>query len=139
MRKRQEGYLGVAGRRAMGASNQPAVLSLSIPFADAGAGIVDTTLIKGTGSATFTRATTAYTRLSSGLWAQVASGQPRSFYDSDGTYLGYLAEGARTNLCLQSNDFTNAAWTKTTMTTAFTATGPEGTANSAIDADRHGR
>jgi hypothetical protein len=36
-----------------------------------------------------------------GLLASVASGTPRSYYLSDGTYAGYLAEGARTNICLQ--------------------------------------
>jgi hypothetical protein len=106
-------------------------LAFNALFADAGAGVVSTTLAVGSGSATFARATTAWTRLSTGLWAQVASGSPRSFYDSDGTYLGYLAEGARTNYCLQSDDFTNAAWVKTTMTAAKTATGPDGAANSA--------
>jgi hypothetical protein len=50
---------------------------------------------------------------------------------SSATLLGYQAEGARTNLLLWSNDLTNAAWVKTTMTTAFTSTGPDGTANSA--------
>jgi hypothetical protein len=45
--------------------------------------------------------------------------------------LGYHSEGAATNLALWSNDWTNAAWVKTTMTTAFTSTGPDGVANSA--------
>jgi hypothetical protein len=44
---------------------------------------------------------------------------------------GLLVEEARTNLCLQSNDFTNASWTKSNMTTAKTATGPDAVANSA--------
>lgn len=44
---------------------------------------------------------------------------------------GVLLEAGRTNLCLQSDDFTNASWIKTTMTTAKTATGPDGIANSA--------
>jgi hypothetical protein len=131
MRKRQEGYIGPGPRRAIGVPNTPAILTLDVPFSDAGSGVAAITFTKGNGAATFTRATTAYTRLSTGLWAQVASGSPRSFYDSDGTYLGYLAEGARTNYCLQSNDFTNAAWTKSNMTTAKTATGPDGAANSA--------
>lgn len=47
------------------------------------------------------------------------------------TTLGYNAEGARTNLFIQSNDWTNVAWVKTTMTTALTSTGPDGVANSA--------
>lgn len=41
---------------------------------------------------------------------------------------GYLAEGARTNLCLQSQAFDNASWTKTdTVITADNATAPDGT------------
>ena len=55
----------------------------------------------------------------------------RTSYDTSGNALGALIEEVRTNLCLQSNDFTNASWIKTTMTTAMTATGPDGTANSA--------
>jgi hypothetical protein len=45
--------------------------------------------------------------------------------------LGYLSEGARTNLLVQSNDLTNAAWVKTTMTTAKTSVGPDGLVNGA--------
>ncbi len=52
-------------------------------------------------------------------------------WSSSGTALGVLIEEARTNLCLRSNDFTNASWTKSNMTTALTATGPDGVANSA--------
>jgi hypothetical protein len=47
------------------------------------------------------------------------------------THLGYLAEESKTNLLLYSNDWTNAAWVKTTMTTALTSTGPDGITNSA--------
>lgn len=36
---------------------------------------------------------------------------------------GYYAEGARTNLILYSRDMTNAAWVKTNVTPALTATG----------------
>jgi hypothetical protein len=42
-----------------------------------------------------------------------------------------LVEEARTNLCLYSDDFTNAAWVKSNLTAAKTATGPDGVANSA--------
>ena len=45
--------------------------------------------------------------------------------------LGVLIEEQRTNLCLYSDDFTNAAWVKTSTTAAKTATGPDGVANSA--------
>lgn len=50
---------------------------------------------------------------------------------SGGELQSILPEPAATNLALQSNDFTNASWTKSNMTTALTATGPDGVANSA--------
>lgn len=50
---------------------------------------------------------------------------------SDATIRGYLAEPARTNSALWSRDMTNAAWVKTTMTAAQTATGVDGIINSA--------
>ena len=80
-------------------------------FADKGSGEVDLVLSRGTGSATFTRATTATTVNSAGTIISVASGTPRSYYDPTTLqYLGYLAEGARTNLCLQSADLATS-WT----------------------------
>lgn len=54
-----------------------------------------------------------------------ASGQMRR------TGRGYLCEAAATNLLLWSSDWTNAAWTKSNMTTALTQTGPAGVANAA--------
>lgn len=43
------------------------------------------------------------------------------------TLLGYLAEGARTNLCLQSEAFDNAVWVKTNVSvTANNAIAPDG-------------
>lgn len=80
------------------------------PLNDLGSGAVNTALARGSGSATFTRATTAYTTLSTGLLASVASGTARSNYSSAGEYLGYLAEQAATNLSLQSEDF-STTWT----------------------------
>lgn len=50
---------------------------------------------------------------------------------SGGVRQGIAVEPAATNLALWSNDFTNASWTKSNMTTALTATGPDGVANSA--------
>jgi hypothetical protein len=44
---------------------------------------------------------------------------------------GYLNEGARTNNLLWCRDLTNAAWVKTTMTTALTSTGICGQASAA--------
>jgi hypothetical protein len=52
-------------------------------------------------------------------------------WDSAGACQGLLVEEARTNICLYASDLTNAAWTKSNMTTALTATGPDGVANTA--------
>jgi hypothetical protein len=52
-------------------------------------------------------------------------------YDAAAAQYGILEEPAGTNLCLYSDDFTNAAWTKSNMTTAKTATGPDNGTNSA--------
>ena len=110
------------------AANQP---DFYLPLRDLGEGEVDLLLGVGQGAATFTRATTATTVLSTGLIGSVASGTPRSYYDpSTGVYGGYLAEGARTNLCLQSEDFATT-WTipasSATVDTDAT-TSPDGTA-----------
>jgi hypothetical protein len=45
--------------------------------------------------------------------------------------LGLLVEQSSTNLCLWNRDFTNAAWTKTSVTAAKDQTGADGTANAA--------
>ena len=73
-----------------------------LPLLDLGNGAVNTVLARGTGSATYTRATTAWTKLASGLWRSVASGTARSAYIGLNTavsaYGGYFAEGAGTQL-----------------------------------------
>lgn len=98
------------------------------PLADSGSGAVNLALTNGTGSATFTRATAATTILSTGLIGSVLSGVARSAYSPAGVYLGYLAEGQRTNLCLQSETFDNATWNKQNATvTANATTAPDGT------------
>lgn len=107
-----------------------------LPLDDAGNGAVNMSLGRGVGAATFTRATAAATKLSTGLWKlDVASGTARSSYiglsTAVGAYGGYLAEGARTNLCLQSRDLSNASWTKVNTTGAKDQTGIDGVANSA--------
>lgn len=84
--------------------------AFELRFADLGAGIVSTTETVGGVAATFTRATSAWTNLSDGTIGLVASGSPRSYYSPTGTYLGYLAEGARTNLCQRGEDFATV-WT----------------------------
>ncbi len=115
-----------------GAGSRPA---FALGFADLGAGVVDTSTQAVAATPTFTRATTAWTKLSSGLWASVASGSPRSFYSgfntAAGTYLGFLSETARTNLCLQARDLSNASWTKVNTTGAKDQIGIDGVSNSA--------
>lgn len=81
---------------------------------------------------TFTRASTATYVNSVGLVASAAVDTPRFNYDpATLAAKGLLIEPAATNLCLHSDDHTNAAWVKTTCTAAKTATGPDGVANSA--------
>jgi hypothetical protein len=106
--------------------------SFILPLNDAGAGAVNTTPIRGT-SATFTRATTATTVNSTGLIVPVASGVARSYYDPTSlAYMGYLAEGARTNLCLQSEDLATT-WVNTRSTETVNAiASPDG----AVTADK---
>ena len=108
------------------------------PLNDLGSGAVNTALSIGTGSATFTRATVAWAKLSSGLWAQVASGTARSHYSGAntavGSYLGYFSEAAGTQLVTPSaaiRDMSDASWVKVNMTAAKTATGIDGAVNSA--------
>lgn len=84
--------------------------TLHLPFNDLGAGEVNIQSVGAVAAPTFTRATTAWTRLASGLWASVASGVPRSFYMADGSYAGFLGERATTNRCLWSRDLSNVAW-----------------------------
>lgn len=102
--------------------------SFHVPLNDLGAGAVNTAIKDGVGVATFTRATTATTVNSAGTVISVASGTARSYYDPTTlVYLGYLSEGARTNLCLQSEVFNNASWIKTDITvTANSIAAPDG-------------
>ena len=72
------------------------------------------------------RASTKYVSASDGLYASVPAG-----VFGLGSNNGGLIEEARTNDALWSRDMTNAAWVKTTMTTALNAVGIDGTANSA--------
>lgn len=71
---------------------------------------------------TFTRASTGYAQTSAGLLVPFASGELRR------TDKGVLIEGARTNLCLQSQTFDNATWTKTRSSISANAiAAPDGT------------
>ena len=60
----------------------------------------------------FARASTATYMGPAGTLLTAAVNAPRYEYDSAGNYLGLLIEDARTNLLKYSNDFTNAAWSK---------------------------
>ena len=111
-----------------------------LPLSDAGAGTVNTLPVFAAGSytATFTRATVAWTKLSTGLWASVATGVARSCYlganTAVGAYGGYFAEAAGTQLVTPTasiRDMTDASWVAVTCTKAKTATGIDGAANSA--------
>lgn len=77
---------------------------------------------------TFSRSSAAYYVGADGLLASAASDVPRFTYEPTPKY---LHEEQITNLCLWSNDLTNAAWTATNATVAMTATGPDGASNSA--------
>lgn len=132
----------VATRRALLApdTSLSALLASSqfyAPLYDLGAGLVATTLSRGTGAATFVRATVAWTKLSTGLWSQIATGTARSTYlganTAVGSYGGYFAEGAATQLVTPTasiRDMTDASWVKVTMTTAKTSTGIDGVGSS---------
>ena len=137
-------WRGVASRRyrrfhpAFG--TQDPGLIFELPLSDAGSGAVLTTptVAGGSPTPTFTRATVAWTKLSSGLWASVASGTARySYLGADtavGAAGGYFAEGAGTQLVTPTasiRDMTNAAWTAgATMTVALDGVGIDGAANS---------
>ena len=114
--------------------------SLWLPFSDSGSGIADTTEVITRATPTFARATTAWTRLSSLLWTEVASGSARSYYTSGGMYAGWLQEGATTNRCLHSRDLTNVVWVAVTVTAAKNQVGIDGVANSCslLTADANG-
>jgi hypothetical protein len=85
---------------------------------------------------TFTRASTVATYInSSGLIATATTNEPR--FDYNPTTLsprGLLIEGAATNLLSYSEDFSNAAWQKSSTNGSMTLTGtaPDGTATSRL-------
>jgi len=85
-----------------------------------------------TGNATCSKKGLATTGIADGDLVVMSGNQPRVEYDSAGT-LGLLVEAARTNNALRSEEFDNAAWTKSSATiTANAATAPDGT----LTADR---
>ena len=64
---------------------------------------------------------------SNGLIGSVTANTPAYEYDANGTALGWLLEGARTNSCTYSADVSHANWTKTATITADNAVAPDGT------------
>jgi hypothetical protein len=84
-----------------------------------------------------TRATDAYRTNASGILESVASGVPRLDYPALGGCPSLLVEPAATNLLLRSEQFDDAAWTKTGLTvTSNATTAPNGllTADSIVTA-----
>lgn len=82
-------------------------------------------LTTAAGPITYTRSGTAYCPKSDGTFVQVAANVPRI-----GRY-GILKEPGRSQLLTSVRDWSQAAWTKTSMTCALTATGADGAASSA--------
>jgi hypothetical protein len=114
--------LGWAADGATGAALVGGI-SFSLPLSDAGAGVVNLTPFTARGSATptFTRATAAWTVLSNGLIAQVANGQPRSYYDPSSVV---------TNIALQSQTLdVGGTWLRQNNAVVYadTAVAPDGT------------
>lgn len=114
--------------------------SLILPLGDLGAGVASITPSTNLGGPlTFTRATAATTVRSDGRIVSVATGTARSYYDPTSLiYRGYLSEGAATNICLQSEDFTTT-WTtaglQPTTVTANQTTAPDGNATADLITD----
>lgn len=112
--------------------------SFALGFANLGSGLVDTSSQGSPVAPTFTRATIAWSKLASGLWAPIASGSARYTFNGATTAVattgGYFAEGARTELVTpltSKRDMTDAAWSKgATITVAKTGTGIDGVVNS---------
>lgn len=69
---------------------------------------------------------------SAGVLVQAGTDVPRiTYHPTSHALLGIWLERAGTNLALWCRDLTNAAWVPSNMTTALTATGIDGAANSA--------
>ena len=132
---KQRGYLGNSAVRAsMLLGIRP---SFDLPLDDLGNGIVNLVPRRALGSSlpTFTRASTAYTMLANGLHGLVASGSPRSMYSPAGIYLGYQAEGARSDVLGTTaairRTMTDVGWVVGATMTVGAATGTDGVASAA--------
>lgn len=93
-----------------------------------GASVPDLTTWLTLNGATFARSSTAYFTNSSGLLTQAANNVLRFDYDPVAlTSNGVLLEGSSTNVALQSNTFSNAAWGQFQAgVPAETGVGPDG-------------
>ena len=81
---------------------------------------------------TYTRASTATYVDENGVLQVAAANQPRFDHDPvSGVCEGLLIESQRTNFLLWSRDLTQSAWRKVNASVALTATGADGTLNSA--------
>lgn len=100
----------------------------------------------GTGTPTLTRTTTQYVLDNAGVYQAISANQPAWYGarysggvayadDGAGNLLSPLpllqVDPALTNSLTYSRDLTNAAWTATNMTTAYTSAGLTGAANTA--------
>lgn len=83
----------------------------------------------GNTDGSFTRASVAYYWNSARVMTEAAVNEPRFNYNpSNGDFDGVVIESAATNLALYSEQFDNAAWTKTRTTVSANATNaPTGT------------
>lgn len=80
----------------------------------------------------FARASDAWCEKLDFSWNKCATDKARVYYgDFQSSTLGLQVERAGTNNVLRNRDFSDAAWTKTTMTCNKDATGIDGVANSA--------
>lgn len=113
--------------------------SFFLPLNDIGGGIanISPAFSLGSPTPTYSRAAIAWTKLPTGLWAPVASGQPRATYLGLTTaitaYAGYFAEGTATQQVTPTasiRDMTDASWVATNITPTKNATGIDGVANS---------
>ena len=114
------------------------LIGFKAPLNDAGAGIANILPTLGIVTTTYTRASTAWTKLISGLWASVAAGQPRFCYigrdTTPQTEGGYFSERTATQLIAVTaaiRDMRDVAWLPVNTSAFKSATGIDGVANSA--------
>lgn len=138
-RPRQFNGSGLFGASRGGGGGGPSYSEFSffLPLGDKGGGVVDINprFALGSYAATYTRASSAYTFDPTYKALLIGSGVPRSIYSPGGIYLGYQAEGARSNALGTTNaivrDMSDAGWVAGVTATKGAATGIDGVANAA--------